>query len=236
MGSQPIVRVALEPENPYDLDKMIKGLKMLVESDPCAEYEVLQSGEHVILTAGELHLERCLKDLKERFAKCEIQVGEPIVPYRESIVAAAEMNPPKDPNLPRGTVIGVTTSKQISVRLRVRPLPAEVTEFLGKNAAAVKRLYAERRAEEERLRRETDRPIENGSSEQDGIEEARPLETGHALTLAEFKKQLVEAFEKDKRQKEIWKGVIDKIASFGPRRVGPNILVDATSEGIFTKT
>lgn len=235
MGSQPIVRVALEPENPYDLDKMIKGLNMLVESDPCAEYEVLQSGEHVILTAGELHLERCLKDLRERFAKCEIQVGEPIVPYRESIVAAAEMNPPKDPNLPRGTVVALTTSKQISVRLRVRPLPVEVTEFLGKNAAAIKRLYAERRAEEERHRRETDRPIDNSSSEQDGIEEAKPLETGHALTLAEFKTQLEEAFKKAKGQKEIWKGVIDKIAAFGPRRVGPNILVDATSEGLFTK-
>jgi ribosome assembly protein 1 len=235
MGSQPIVRVALEPENPYDLDKMIKGLKMLVESDPCAEYEQLQSGEHVILTAGELHLERCLKDLKERFAKCEIQAGEPMVPYRESIVAAPEMNPPKDPNLPRGTVIGTTSSKQISLRLRVRPLPAEVTEFLGKNAAAIKRFYAERRAEEERQQREADRPIENTANEQDGIEEAQPLETGHALTLSEFKKQLQEAFNKAKGQKETWKGVIDKIAAFGPRRVGPNILVDATSEGLFTK-
>ena len=67
MGSEPIVRVALEPENPYDLDKMINGLKLLVQSDPCAEYEQLPSGEHVILTAGELHLKRCLKDLEERY-------------------------------------------------------------------------------------------------------------------------------------------------------------------------
>ena len=62
MGSQPIVRVALEPVNPGDLDKMISGMRMLEQSDPCAQYEVLESGEHVILTAGELHLERCLKD------------------------------------------------------------------------------------------------------------------------------------------------------------------------------
>ena len=80
MGAQPIVRVALEPENPSDLDKMIKGIKLLVQSDPCAEYEQFESGEHVLLTAGELHLERCLVDLKERFARCEIQAGEPIVP------------------------------------------------------------------------------------------------------------------------------------------------------------
>lgn len=235
MGSQPIVRVALEPENPSDLDKMIKGLKLLVESDPCAEYEVLQSGEHVILTAGELHLERCLKDLRERFAKCEIQAGEPMVPYRESIVAAPEMNPPKDPDLPRGTVVGVTTSKQISVRLRVRPLPASVTEFIGKNAAAIKRLYAERRAEEERQRRGAESPVDGTVAEQDGMEEAQPLETGHALTLDEFKQQLEEAFQEAKGQREIWADVINRIAAFGPRRTGPNILVDATTDGIFTK-
>ncbi|KAF2651432.1 P-loop containing nucleoside triphosphate hydrolase protein [Lophiostoma macrostomum CBS 122681] len=235
MGSQPIVRVALEPENPYDLDKMIKGLKMLVQSDPCAEYEVLQSGEHVILTAGELHLERCLKDLRERFAKCEIQAGAPIVPYRESIVAAAEMNPPKDTSLPRGTVIGVTTSKQISVRLRVRPLPSSVTEFLGKNAGAIKRLYAEKKAEEERQRTGTQSPAQGTVPEQDGMEEADQIDIGHTLTLAEFKEQLEEAFKEAKGQREIWADVIEKITAFGPRRVGPNLLIDATSDSICSK-
>lgn len=237
MGTHPIVRVALEPENPYDLDKMINGLKMLVQSDPCAEYEVLPSGEHVILTAGELHLERCLKDLKERFAKCEIQAGAPIVPYRESIVAATEMNPPKDASLPRGTVVGVTVSKQVTVRLRVRPLPANVTEFLSKNAGAIKRLFSDQRDEEERERISADTPAEGPAVEQDGMEEAEQLETGHTLTVEEFKKQLQDAFnDKDnKAQREVWTNVIETIAAFGPRRTGPNILVDATKEGICAK-
>ncbi|KAF2201376.1 P-loop containing nucleoside triphosphate hydrolase protein [Delitschia confertaspora ATCC 74209] len=253
MGQQPIVRVALEPKNPYDLDKMITGIKMLVQSDPCAEYEVLQSGEHVILTAGELHLERCIKDLEERFAKCEIQAGQPMVPYRESIVAAPEMNPPKNPNLPRGTVIGVTASKQITVRLQVRPLPAAVTEFIGKNSSAIKRLYAEKKAEEERIRKgaedkaaedkaEGERiregvesPVEGVSGESDGMVEAEQLDTGHVLTLEEFKKELGDAFKEAKGQREIWADVIEKITAFGPRRVGPNILVDATETGICGK-
>jgi ribosome assembly protein 1 len=234
MGTQPIVRVALEPENPYDLDKMIRGLKLLVQSDPCAEYEQLPSGEHVILTAGELHLERCLKDLRERFAKCEIQAGEPIVPYRESIVAAAEMNPPKDANLPRGTVIGETASKHVCVRLRVRPLPSSVTEFLGKNAGAIKRLYAEKRAEEEG-RADSNLHPEMASTEDDGMQEAEQREMGHTLSLVDFKKQLREAFAEAKGQKEIWADVIEKITAFGPRRVGPNILVDATKAGICGK-
>ncbi|KAF2009070.1 P-loop containing nucleoside triphosphate hydrolase protein [Aaosphaeria arxii CBS 175.79] len=234
MGTQPIVRVALEPENPYDLNKMINGLKMLVQSDPCAEYEQLQSGEHVILTAGELHLERCLKDLRERFAKCEIQAGEAIVPYRESIVSAPEMNPPKDPNLPRGTVVGVTTSKQVSVRLRVRPLPPSVTEFLGKNHGAIKRLYSDRKAEEERQRTGEETPALETTAD-DGIEEAEQLETGHILNLEDFKRQLQAAFGEAKGQKEVWTDCIEKITAFGPRRIGPNILIDATKDSIFGK-
>jgi ribosome assembly protein 1 len=228
MGTQPIVRVALEPENPYDLDKMISGLKLLVQSDPCAEYEQLPSGEHVILTAGELHLERCLKDLRERFAKCEIQAGEAIVPYRESIVSAAEMNPPKDPNMPRGTVVGETASKHVSVRLRVRPLPPSVTEFLAKNTGAIKKLYSERRAEEEG----ENAPNVVASAEQDGMQEAEQREIGQSLDFDEFKKQLKEAFAEAKGQKEIWTDVIEKITAFGPRRIGPNLLVDATKDGI----
>ena len=37
--------------------KLVKGLRILNQADPCAEYLVQETGEHVILTAGELHLE-----------------------------------------------------------------------------------------------------------------------------------------------------------------------------------
>ncbi|KAF2835415.1 P-loop containing nucleoside triphosphate hydrolase protein [Patellaria atrata CBS 101060] len=234
-GSKPIVRVALEPANPADLDKMVDGLKMLEQSDPCAEYEVLESGEHVILTAGELHLERCLKDLRERLAKCEIQQGEPIVPYRETIVAAPEMNPPRDPNLPRGTVVGVTTSKQVTVRLRVRPLPAAVTEFLDKNSSIIKRFYSERKAREQRHMAQDE---EDDSSEEETDDEAIKeedldvIDTGASMTLQEFKDKLRDAFAEAKGERDVWTGVVDKIAAFGPRRVGPNILIDMTKDGI----
>ncbi|KAI9686809.1 MAG: Cytoplasmic GTPase/eEF2-like protein (ribosomal biogenesis) [Bogoriella megaspora] len=237
LGSQPIVRVALEPENPSDLDKMVKGLRLLEQSDPCAEHEVLESGEHVILTAGELHLERCLKDLRERFARCEIQAGEPIVPYRESIVSAVEMNPPREKDLPRGTVMGTTSSKQVVVRLRVRPLPSSVTEFLSRNTSAVKKLYAERRAEEEG-RRGTDTPADvphDQTLERDGLEDAGVTDTGALLSAAEFKAQLKLAFLEAKGEADVWRDVVDKISAFGPRRTGPNLFIDATQHEICPK-
>ena len=228
MGSQPIVRVALEPVNPADLEKMIGGMRLLEQSDPCAQYEVLQSGEHVILTAGELHLERCLKDLRERFAKCEIQAGEPIVPYRETIVSATEMPPPKNKDLARGTVIALTTSKQITVRLRVRPLPNVVTEFLLKNAGAIRRLYAERKEQEEGKK-----GITTGRENVEEVDEDDDLPAADAgmLSLRDFREKLRLAFAETKGQEHVWADVIEKIAAFGPRRTGPNLLIDATQDG-----
>ena len=234
MGTQPIVRVALEPENPGDLDKMITGLKLLEQSDPCAQYEVLESGEHVILTAGELHLERCLKDLRERFARCEIQAGEPIVPYRETIINSPEMAALKNKDLPRGTVIAQTTSKQINIRLRVRPLPAAVTEFLEKNAPAIRQLYAKKKAEIESSRLDSEAVVDDAPYME--VSEPQEIVTNGLLSLIDFKKNLKTAFAEDESaDKSAWTGVIDKITAFGPRRTGPNILVDVTTSAICQK-
>ncbi|KAL2075750.1 hypothetical protein VTL71DRAFT_693 [Oculimacula yallundae] len=226
MASKPIVRVALEPVSPADLDKMINGLKLLVQSDPCAEYEQFESGEHVLLTAGELHLERCLTDLRERFAKCEIQAGEAIVPYRETIIRAEEMKPPVNKDLGRGTVVAVTTSKQVTIRLNVRPLPAEVSEFLAKNSSAIKRLYSDRQAAEKGIEANGDKE----GSDQDDVDDL--IDSTKVLSLPEFKKQLQATFEGVKGQRDVWANAVDQITAFGPRRTGPNLLIDSTKDGI----
>ncbi|KAI0971857.1 P-loop containing nucleoside triphosphate hydrolase protein [Xylaria arbuscula] len=229
MAGKPIVRVALEPVNPADLDKMIEGLKLLVQSDPCAEYEQFQSGEHVLLTAGELHFERCLTDLKERFARCDIQAGAPIVPYRETIVRAEEMRPPVNKDLGRGVVVGVTSSKQVSITLRVRPLPPNVTDFLLKNAASIKRVYAEQQDVEEE-KDESNNELQNHQN----VELDEDVVASKTLSIDDLKGQLRESLEKGKGR-EAWKGVVDKIVAFGPRRTGPNLLIDATKDGLFPK-
>lgn len=227
LGGKPIVRVALEPVNPGDLDKMIHGLRLLVQSDPCAEYEQFSSGEHVLVTAGELHFERCLTDLRERFARCEIQAGAPIVPYRETIVRAEEMRPPVNKELGRGVVVGVTSSKQVTVTLRVRPLPSDVTEFLLKNSGSIKRLYAEKTSSEET----------NGEDEivaEEIVQADTDISETTVLSLEELKQQLQTLLETGKG-KESWKNTVDQITSFGPRRTGPNLLIDATKEQCFAK-
>lgn len=254
-ASAPIVRVAIEPAWPGDLEKMIRGLKLLEQADPAVTYEQLESGEHVILTAGELHLERCLKDLKERFAKCDVQAGEAMVPYREGIVKAEEMNPPKDPALGRGRVEMLTLSKQAGVKLRVRPLPPKVTDYLVRYSGAIKRLYSERKKHEEKQRSgrgDTEQIIKehtatephgDETSHEDGVvvedhdmddEAALGDEAGSNISIADLRKGLAEAFHDDENpDKEPWaEDTIERIVAFGPRRVGPNILIDATQGGL----
>jgi ribosome assembly protein 1 len=232
LGGRPIVRVALEPINPADLDKMIKGLHLLVQSDPCAEYEQFASGEHVLLTAGELHLERCLTDLRERFARCEIQAGAPIVPYRETTIKADEMRPPANKDLGRGVVLGVTSSKQVTIRLRVKPLPSNVTDFLIENSHGIRALYSEKKGVSET----NSSPADGPSSPQDEKPEVDDELSKATQTLCadDLRTQLASHFDTCK-DREGWKGIVDHIAAFGPRRTGPNLLVDATKDGLFSR-
>jgi len=81
----PVVKVSVKPKDGKDLPKMVEGLKKLSKSDPLVVCTIEESGEHVIAGCGELHVEICLKDLREEYAQCEFTVGDPVVSYRETV-------------------------------------------------------------------------------------------------------------------------------------------------------
>eukprot|EP01105_Mastigella_eilhardi_P027701 TRINITY_DN86_c0_g2_i1.p2 TRINITY_DN86_c0_g2~~TRINITY_DN86_c0_g2_i1.p2 ORF type:complete len:862 (+),score=187.73 TRINITY_DN86_c0_g2_i1:97-2586(+) len=81
----PVVRVAVEPKNPADLPKLVEGLKRLAKSDPLCQCYIEESGEHIVAGAGELHLEICLKDLREEYCSAELRTSEPVVSFRETV-------------------------------------------------------------------------------------------------------------------------------------------------------
>lgn len=84
--SKPMVRVAVGPKSYNEVARFEEGLRQLYLYDPVVEIDVDNStGQHTITCLGELHLEQCLKALSERFAKCEVLVSPPIVPFRETI-------------------------------------------------------------------------------------------------------------------------------------------------------
>lgn len=80
----PVVRVAVDPVNPSDLAKFIEGLKRLSRSDQLVQCEI-DKGQHIIAGAGELHLEICLRDLENVYAKVPIKTSEPLVTYKETV-------------------------------------------------------------------------------------------------------------------------------------------------------
>merc|ERR1711990_1241237 len=95
----PVVRVAVDVKNANDLPKLVDGLKKLSKSDPLVLCITEESGEHIIAGCGELHVEICLKDLEEEFAKCPIKKGNPVVTYKETITEeSSQMCLSKSPN------------------------------------------------------------------------------------------------------------------------------------------
>merc|ERR1711874_476183 len=81
----PVVKVAVKVKDGKDLPKLVEGLKKLSKSDPLVVCSTEDSGEHVIAGCGELHVEICLKDLREEYAQCDFIVGDPVVSYRETV-------------------------------------------------------------------------------------------------------------------------------------------------------
>ncbi|THH15351.1 hypothetical protein EW146_g5098 [Bondarzewia mesenterica] len=222
LQAPPIVRVALEPAIPADMPKLIRGMKLLSQADPCVETFQQQTGEHVILTAGELHLERCLKDLRERFAKVELHPSKPIVPFRETAVKAPDMAPPKTTGSPRGTIHGSSHLDLINFTIRAVPLPSSIATFIRDNLSVLKHLQSERAA------------AEGSAGLLDGDEEGQAAMSGDIVHKATVRSdEFWEALRQ--RCKEVggeWTDIVDNIWAFGPHGAGECLLIDARKDGV----
>ncbi|KAJ3272649.1 Cytoplasmic GTPase/eEF2-like protein (ribosomal biogenesis) [Terramyces sp. JEL0728] len=196
LENPPILRVALEPENPSQMTQLIEGLELLNRSDPCVQVELHDTGENVIVCAGELHLERCVKDLRERFAKIEIQVSKPIVPFRETL----SFNPSisfDHKNLPIGAVSKSNSDKSLALTIRVIPLPSNVRQYLLSNTH-----------------------ISNLVQTEHNLEVAKEFLTGLKSAMKESLN------DKECGNIEVdWESLLDNIISVGPKN-GANLLVN----------
>jgi len=86
----PIVQVAVSPKNASELPKLVEGLKKLSKSDPSVQCFLNENGDHIVAGVGELHIEICLKDLRD-FMRSDIIISQPIVPLRETVRAQSIM-------------------------------------------------------------------------------------------------------------------------------------------------
>ncbi|XP_075714196.1 elongation factor-like GTPase 1 isoform X2 [Rhinoderma darwinii] len=223
----PILRVAVEPTHASEMPQLVKGMKLLNQADPCVEVLIQETGEHVLITAGEVHLQRCLDDLRERFAKIEVNASAPIIPFRETIIRPPKVDmvnedigkqhkfavihqvkeeqskSPEGVQIdPDGLVTLTTSNKLATLSVRAMPLPEEITHLLEKNNDLIRTM------------------------EQINLAYSEGISAIHVNEITirrihEFKSQLEQHL-----QGRRWRNAVDHIWSFGPRRYGPNILVN----------
>jgi len=123
----PVVRVAVEPKDASQLPKLVEGLKRLAKSDPLVLCYTEESGEHIVAGAGELHLEICLKDLKEDFTGIELKISEPVVSFRETVTALSSV-----------VVLSKSPNKHNRLYFQAQPLDDELTEDIDKETIGPK--------------------------------------------------------------------------------------------------
>jgi elongation factor 2 len=113
----PVVRCAVEVKNSGDLPKLVEGLRRLGKSDPLVHITTTKQGEHIVAGAGELHLEICLKDLRDDFMRgAEITVTDPVVSFCETVC-----KPSAD------TVVTKSANKHNRIYLQAEPLNEQIT-------------------------------------------------------------------------------------------------------------
>ncbi len=215
----PIMRVAVEPEDPAHLAQLSRGLKLLNQADASVQVLVQETGEQVLVTAGEVHLQRCVEDLRERYAKVPVLVSEPIIPFRETVVQPPTIDMANETINERGqkplseTVVTVQTSDNLcTLDIRAVPLPAPLVDLLEKNADLIKFLTSCSTSEDQELvqRMEACRISSEGSR-------FRNLDSETAKTVRDFQADLRAVLESTALG-------ADKIWSFGPKLCGPNVL------------
>ena len=230
------------------------------------------SGEYVIVAAGEVHLQRCLDDLRQRYAKINVKASSPIVPFRETVVLPPKVDMVNEEitelttkdhiqRLPtfmlreihdwgdviqrtneknqdesetdeceaggnkktryldesktksskltkdKGIIEAWTANKACCIRVRAVPLPSTVTLLLENNSELIRAVLIISSALTVKERN-------------DRINALTENTRGHIQT---FYRDLNKAFEGAGSE---WKGSTERIWSFGPRGVGPNILLN----------
>ena len=115
--SDPVVTVAVEPEDIRDLPLFDKVIHKLTLEDPNLRFTInKESGEYLLSGMGELHLEVTAYRMQE--AKLKVKTGKPIVIYRETISHDYQGRP----------IMGKSPNKHSKLWVTLQKLPDDVIE------------------------------------------------------------------------------------------------------------
>jgi elongation factor 2 len=121
--SEPVVTVAVEPQDPKDLPALREALDRLTVEDPDLKVNIdVETGEYLLNGMGELHLEIVTKQLNDTV---RVSVSSPRAVYRETVTKNGV------------DALATSPNKKNTFTLRVEPLPE------GKNASVSERCIEE---------------------------------------------------------------------------------------------
>ena len=187
----------------------------------------------MIVGAGEVHLQRCIDDLEQRFAGIKLNVSAPIVPFRETIVPPPTVDRVNEAivsetstvqtkqidteeggegnkttlDKDKGLIEIKTANRMCTLHIRAVPLPAEVTRLLESKSDLIKVLVT----------------VSSASTVTERRQLASEVNASTREALKTFYQDLCTAF---KEAGNAWHGAADNIWAFGPRRIGSNVLLN----------
>ncbi len=217
-SAAPILRVAVEPARSSHMPQLVQGLHLLNQADANVQVVLTDRGEHLLVTAGEVHLERCLRDLRETYARVDVNASSPVVPFRETIV-----HPPKTDMVneevgeenklfgkteeaesasPLDKAVKIqTANKKLTLTVRAVPLPAQATKLLEDHSDFFRAWGRE----------------DEGES---------VLSEAALADRDSLRKKLSESLADDPELG----GTEERIWSVGPRKCGPNLLISNVAD------
>ncbi|CAN6553773.1 unnamed protein product [Malus baccata var. baccata] len=224
----PTLRVAIEPTHPADMGALTKGLRLLNRADPFVGVTVSDRGENVLSAAGEVHLERCIKDLKERFARVSLEVSPPLVSYKETIEGnvADKLENLKFFRTSSDYVEKKTANGRCTIKVQVIKLPPSLTKVLEDSSDLLGDILGGRASQ-------TSKSFDTEISRI--AEDENPIEALKKRIMDAVESDILSSGDDDKDRIEKcklkWQKLLKRIWALGPSQVGPNILLTPDLKG-----
>ncbi|CAD6197184.1 unnamed protein product [Caenorhabditis auriculariae] len=227
-----LVRVSVSTDQLDEMDELREKLKLLSLLDSSLKVLELETGELAMVTAGEVHLQKCVRDLND-LGITNLDVSAPIVPFLETVVPEPTSDKYEieekitecrirrqiardDEEEDDGSKASESDEKEevqhqkqatktaLYIRLRVVPLPDSLVELLEKNAKLI------------------------GAMKQGDVDDADAKEFEEKFrSICSTQLYTMKGTWWFRKPKEQIESLINRIWSFGPEKARANVMFNA---------
>ncbi|GLV45049.1 uncharacterized protein CBL_14378 [Carabus blaptoides fortunei] len=199
---EPFFKCAIEPVRTAEMAQLVQGIKLLTQTDSCAQCVIQENGQYILMTAGHVHLEKCVEDIKT-YTDVQFTFSSPIVQLRETVCDI--------PRESRGTCENtLLQTLDLHLRVDVYPMPDDVHQVICKYYSFVKSVEVS--------------ILQRCKEKQDQTEERK---AGELVILERLQKELQQAF---KLAGSPWDNVGDRILALSNAKSDCCMLMNLTDD------